>query len=566
VRVNGALARGLVVLGFVIASLVLGYFGVRAYASHHPGLGFGQGWADIFYDDLQLFVLSSPPTGTGTLPVALQIARFLAPGTTILAGVEALRVLLGEQLRSWAAARAARHAIVTGDGPAALELARQLRAGYRKVVLVSAAAATLAQARRYGLLDVSGDPTDAGTLRSAGLRRAHELFACAADSATNAATALQALEISRESGRSLTTYAQVRDEVCGALRARRIGATSDSRFRLDFFSIEEVAASVLLDQHPLADASGTAARVVIVGFGSLGQAVLREIARRRWPGSPLVDVLVQHDNRQAVSSYIDRVTAVRDNCAVSFQDRTARISLADDAPTLMLVCLPDNDEALSAGLAAVHSVADRSDRVVICVGEPTPLDSVLTGRRALLDNVKGRLTVFDVLEEACVPDRIRAGLSDGLARAIHRGYLESCEDRGESPELNTSMRPWEELPDDLQQANFAQALDLGAKLNSLNCVITPESGLAPDFAFTDSEIETLAQKEHERWMLERKVRGYAYGPQRDATHHPDLVDWQHLTDGAKEKDRAAVRQIPLILRQAGFQILRLPPDPSALPS
>jgi hypothetical protein len=563
VRISGALARGLVVLGFAVASLVLGYLGLSVYASHHPGLGFGQGPADIFYDDLQLFVLSAPLTSTGTLPVALQVARFLAPGTTILAGVETLRVLLGEQLRSLAAARAARHAIVTGDGPAALELSRQLRAGYRKVVLVSTAAATLAQARRYGLLDVSGDPTDADTLRSAGLGRAHELFACAADSTTNAATALQALEISRESGRPLTTYAQVRDEVCGALRARRIGAASDSRFRLDFFSIEEVAARFLLDKHPLTDAGGPVARVVIVGFGSLGQAVLREIARRRPPGGPLVEVLVQHDSRQAVCSYVDRVAAIRDNCAVSFQDRTAGIVLADDAPTLMLVCLPGNDEALSAGLAAVHSVADRSDRVVICVGEPTPLDSVLTGSRALLDNVKGRLTVFDVMEEACKPDRIRAGLNDGLARAIHRGYLEACEARGESPQDNTSMRPWGDLPDDLRQANFAQALDLGAKLNSLNCVITPESGLAPDFAFTGSEIETLAEKEHERWMLERTARGYTYGPEKDDRHHPDLVDWEHLTDGAREKDRAAVRQIPRILRQAGFQILRLPPEPAA---
>jgi hypothetical protein len=120
VRISGALARGLVVLGFAVASLVLGYLGLSVYASHHPGLGFGQGPADIFYDDLQLFVLSAPLTSTGTLPVALQVARFLAPGTTILAGVETLRVLLGEHLRSLAAARAARHAIVTGDGPAAL--------------------------------------------------------------------------------------------------------------------------------------------------------------------------------------------------------------------------------------------------------------------------------------------------------------------------------------------------------------------------------------------------------------------------------------------------------------
>jgi hypothetical protein len=559
-RVGGALARGLVVLGCAAASLLLGYFGMRGYVAQHPALGFGKSWLDIVFDDLQLFVLQAPLNGPGPYSPALQIARFLAPGTTILAGVEALRVLLSEQLRSWAAARAARHAIVTGDGPAALELSRQLRLTYRKVVLVSSTEATVAQARRYRLLDVFGDPTDADTLRAAGLSRARELYACTERSTTNAATALRALEISPARSRALTTYAQVRDtEICAALRARRIGAEGDSRFRLDFFAIEEVAARVLLDQHPLADTSGATAQVVIVGFGSLGRAVLREIARRRWPGGPAVKVLVQADSRQAVSSFVDRFPTIRRNCDISFQDRTARVSLADDAPTLMLVCLPDNDEALSAGLAAAHSVADRSDRVVICMGEPTPFDSVLSGERALLDDVKGRLTVFDVMEEACVPDLIRADVNDRLAQAIHQGYLEECEARGDSPRDNKSMRPWEELPDYLRQSNFAQAAHLGTKLNKIHCVITPESGLTPDFALTGDEIEMLAEIEHERWMLERQARGYVYGPERDDNHHPDLVPWERLSEPARDLDRAAIRRIPSILEQAGFQVLRLPP-------
>jgi hypothetical protein len=520
----------------------------------------GRSWADILFDDVQLFVLQAPLDGPGPYSLPLQIARFLAPGTTILAAVETLRVLLSEQLRSWSASSASRHAIVTGDGPAALELCRGLRTEYRKVVLVSPTEAATAQARRYGLLDVSGDPTDADTLRAAGLGRASIIYACTEHSTTNAATALRALEISQQRGRSLVTFAQVRDaEICAALRARRIGAEGDLRFRLDFFSIEEVAAKVLLDRHPLADANGIAARVVIVGFGWLGRAVLREIARRRTPNGPLVTVLVQDDSPAAVTSFVSRFAAVRQNCVVTVQDRTAQIALADDAPTLMFVCLPDNDEALSSGLAATHSVADRSDRVVICMGEPTPFDSVLTGERALLDDVEGRLTVFDVMEEACMPSRINDDLNDRLARAIHHGYLEACAARGDSPQDNKSMRPWEELPEDLRYSNFAQASHVGTKLASIHCVIVPESGPAPDFTFTADEIRLLAEMEHERWVRERSAQGYTYGPDRDGRHHPDLVHWEQLSDRARDMDRDAVQRIPAILGQAGFQILRLPP-------
>jgi len=561
VRVNRALALVLIVLGLAAVALGLGYAGLAAFVAHQPGLG--RSWPDILFDDVQLFVLQAPLNGPGPYSFPLQAARFLAPGTTILAGVETLLVLLSEQLRSWRAAAASRHSIVTGDGPAALELSRRLRLDHRKVVLVCTTEAAAAQARLYRLLDVSGDPTDVATLRAAGLRRASEVYACTERSTTNAATALRALEVSQRRRRPLATYAQVRDaEICAALRARRIGAEGDPRFRLDFFSIEEVAAKELLDRHPLPDGDGTAARVVIVGFGWLGRAVLREVARRRKPGGPRVAVLVQDDNPKDAHGFVKRFAAVRENCVVSFEDRTAPVVLADDAPTLMLVCLSDNEEALSAGLTAAHSVADRSDRVVICLGEPTPFDSVLTGDKALLDDVEGRLTVFDVLEEACMPELIRADLNDRLARAIHQGYLETCEAQGDSPEHNKSMRPWERLPDDLRQSNFAQASHLGTKLGSIHCVITPESDPPHDFAFTDAEIEELAEMEHDRWTRERRAVGYEYGPKRDARHHPDLVDWVQLSERAKDRDREAVRGIPAMLELAGFQILRLRPPPS----
>jgi voltage-gated potassium channel Kch len=563
-RASGALVRGLVVLGCAATALILGYFGLRTYVFSPQGQeqGLGRSWADILFADVQLFVLQAPLNGPGPFTVSLQIARFLAPATTILAAVETLRVLLSEQLRSLKAARASGHPIVTGDGPAALELSRRLRISHRKVVLVCTTEAAVAQARRYRLLDVSGDPTDAATLRAAGLRRANEVYACTDHSTTNAATALRALEISQNRRRPLATYAQVRDaEICAALRARRIGAEGDMRFRLDFFSIEEVAAKELLDQHPLPDANDTAARVVIVGFGWLGRAVLREIARRRKPGGPRVTVLVQDDNPEDARSFVKRFMTVRENCIVNVEDRTAPVALADDAPTLMLICLSDNEEALNAGLAAAHSVADRSDRVVICMGEPTPFDSVLDGEKALLDDVEGRLTVFDVMEEACVPGRISADINDRLARAIHHGYLETCAARGDSPERNKSMLPWEELPDQLRQSNFAQASHLGAKLSRIHCVITPESDPPHDFTFTDAEIRLLAQMEHERWVLERQSAGYEYGPDRDARHHPDLVDWNQLSQRAREMDRDAVRRIPVMLKQAGFQMLRLRPPP-----
>ena len=347
-------------------------------------------------------------------------------------------------------------------------------------------------------------------------------------------------------------------EIRAALRARRIGVQDDAGFRLDFFSVEDIAARVLLDKHPAAPGGARPAQVVIAGFGRLGRAVLREVARRREPGGSPLSVTVRGASSQAVSQFLDLFPVVRQNCSVTCDGDAPRRPSGGE-PTLVFVCLPDNNDALTAGLAAAHSLTGRADRVVICMSQPSPFGAVLTGQTALLDDVEGRLTVFEVVEEACVPARIREDLADQLARAIHRAYVDNCAARGDSPRLNQSMRPWEELPGDLWQANLAQAAHIGTKLDAINCVVVPESGTAPDFAFSEAEIELLAEMEHRRWAQERQAQGYVYGPDRAGKQHPGLVDWQYLSENARDKDRDAIRELPQILRQVGFQILRLPP-------
>jgi len=81
-RVNGALVRGLIVLGCAATSLILGYIGLRTFVLHQAGLG--RSWVDILFADVQLFVLQAPLNGPGPYSLPLQIARFLAPGTTIV--------------------------------------------------------------------------------------------------------------------------------------------------------------------------------------------------------------------------------------------------------------------------------------------------------------------------------------------------------------------------------------------------------------------------------------------------------------------------------------------------
>lgn len=561
-RVGGALKWTLFVLGGAATALTLGYLGLAQYLTAHPVKGTTGNWTDFLYADLQLFVLQPPLGPTGPIPGTLQIARFLAPATTVLAGLETIRLLLGEQLRRWAAAYASGHTVVTGDGVTAFELARRLRADHRKVVLVSTGETAADQARLARLINVSGDPADAATLRAAGVRRASVVYACADRSAKNAATALRIREIGRARGRPVVIYAQVRDvDIRVALRARRIGAVGDLGFQLDFFAIEEIAARVLLDQYPLAAQGSPVAEVVIHGFDRLGQAVLREVGLRSPASGPPLPVTVRGAAHAAVPTFLTRFPLVSRRCQVRADCAAddAELAAPGAAPRLVFICLPDTDEAMQTGLAAAHAQSGPADRVVICVEEPLPFSVIFTGNRALLDDIGGRLSIFEVHHQACVPEQIQADLTEQLARAVHRSYLREGSTRGDTRATSPAMVSWEDLPEELRNSNRAQAAHIGLKLAAIGCVITPETEAAPKFSFEDDEIDRLAVLEHDRWASEWRARGYRYGPARDDRHHPDLVDWADLSQTAKDKDRDTARELPALLHEAGFQILRPSP-------
>ena len=566
--VYGPLARFLGVLAIAVIALVLGYIGLHEYlAQPAASKAWGQGWQNTLFYDLQLPVLSSAPTqGPGPYPLPLGIARFLAPVSTFLAAAGTLALLLSEQWRRLLVATASRHAVVAGDGPVAIQLASNLRRENetRKVVVISSSDDTLTQARRNKLLDVRGDPADPSTLRAAGVSRARELFACTSQGTVNAAIALRARdEVRGAAKRPLAAYALVRDAELGvALRARRIGVGGDPRLRLDFFAIEDIAARRLFDRHPLTLASGSPVHVVISGFGQLGQAVLREVAHRREmvPGSASVKVVIRHATEEEVAKVTAAFPVIVGNCSITYDEFP---EFPGTGGYTVYVCLDGDDDALSEGLAMAHSLASQRGHVVVCMREYDPFAGVLAARSGLVDDVMGRLSVFGVIQEACVPANIRDDFTEQLARSIHSAYVTLESGKGNTPATNPSMVPWEELPENLRQSNIAQAAGIGAKVEEIGAIVVPESAAAPAFAFTGQEIEHLAQLEHQRWMSEKLNAGWRYGQPRDDERkiHPDLQDSDYLSEADKDKDRSAVRTLPATLHNAGFQILRLPPNP-----
>jgi hypothetical protein len=135
---------------------------------------------------------------------------------------------------------------------------------------------------------------------------------------------------------------------------------------------------------------------------------------------------------------------------------------------------------------------------------------------------------------------------------------------GEVPGDTVSLRPWEELPEELKESDRAQARQMGEKLATIGCLMVPTFDPALSFAFDDDEVRLLARLEHERWMGGRTAKGVEHGTGQEVRMHPGLVPWEQLPDEARTKNMEAVRRLPGMLARVGFQVLRHDPDVARL--
>ena len=135
-----------------------------------------------------------------------------------------------------------------------------------------------------------------------------------------------------------------------------------------------------------------------------------------------------------------------------------------------------------------------------------------------------------------------------LARTIHENYLGDQAKSGPS---------WDDLSDDMREANRSQARDIATKLASIGATIQPGPGPTA-FAFTQPELDRLAEDEHRRWVDQRRSAGWTYNVVRNdaAKQHPMLVPWDRLPETERIKDRNAIRHIPAVLAGVGLHVVR----------
>ncbi|WP_369390347.1 DUF1003 domain-containing protein [Streptomyces sp. CG1] len=169
--------------------------------------------------------------------------------------------------------------------------------------------------------------------------------------------------------------------------------------------------------------------------------------------------------------------------------------------------------------------------------------------------MKSRLLAQDRVIDS-LADYTSAQVTGHLARAIHQSRLEAALDDGQEPGSRTAQRPWHELPEVQKEANLLQARQLGDRLAAIGCLMVPTSDPDLTVAFTEEEAQVLARLEHEHRSLERGADGAASLPGQRDGRQSDLVPWDELSDHTRAQAVEAVRRVPAVLADVGFQVLR----------
>lgn len=552
------------VLAGVIVSFTLGCIGFFQYNRMHDA-GFTP--LDIAYLSWQLFAIESGKQPLD-IPIALEIARVIAPLTLASA---LFGVFYGYLRDWWRADRLSgiqNHVVICGMGRRGKQLAEECAAMGKRVVAIDTDITVkglpiVGDGRAFF---VQGDATDPATLQRARVHRADSLLALCGDDGTNIAIALRARDTAARANaagpgtsKRLSCVVQVIDFTFAALfKEHNVVQETSDVLDVSLFNSYEIAARMLwrdhpLDYEPIAEDDPRSMRLVVFGFGQMGESVVVQaakvchLANRKRLRVTIIDRAAEARKRSFLVRYpqIDKVCDVEfiemecdDRATVNRLDEIAEIQ---DELTTIVVCLDNDSRNVQYALSLRRNLT--SDAVPILVRVTS--DSGLSNLFSATEN-KRNLYCFGSTRSTCSWEMVKGEGLDALARVVHEDYVANQRERG-FPE-SASTVAWDQLSPGLRDSNRQQADHLPVKLRALGYHVRQAHEAGGDVRVPEERVETLARTEHHRWNAERFLAGWTLGVKDVARRRsPYLVPYDELAEAIKENDRDAVRAIPRLV-------------------
>jgi len=522
---------------------------------------------DYLYRVVQLFTAEGDWTdGHESLPLALEIARFLAP----IVAIASLIIIFAEGIWTGIVNMRVRmysdHVVVIGLSSAAMVLIRSCHERKLSVVVIERDQTNLhiAECRSIYVPVLVGDGKKNDVLRRARTHLARCLISFINVDDDNVELSLRIQEVV-ETARSanikpLKVVLQVKDmQLTSRLESYPKFFEHPQRMEVRFLNLDERAArSLFRDYFPdvYADALGMqGVHIVVVGYGEVGKHVVSTALRQAHYGNQVLlkvtvldpDAERARDMFQLQCPEMAVAAEVRfeatDLSAELLRQQLDRLRL-DDA-TMFVSCVGSDADNMSMALA-LRQLA------LLALVPNAPVFVALRHSRGLAQLVESGqgnpeipdgLYPFGMIEQLMRVDRVVDERLDNIAIALHEKYLAGL---GQQVALQSSHRPWGLLPEVFRKASRAEADHYRTKLRAAGYVMVRR---ATDFVFDEAEINRLAQMEKTRWNADRAVSGWVHGEQRSdlAKVHPNLKPWSATTQQDRTYDLASVGELPSIL-------------------
>jgi voltage-gated potassium channel Kch len=579
----------------VAGTLGLGVTGYLDYDAKAYNLDDSVGWLHRFwsalYESLQLFVLHTPEFQT--LPgFDLEAAQALGAFVFFFSIIGAFwRIGVMEYRHLWYSWRRG-HIVICGAGWRGLAFARDFYAGRLPVktdrkgrpdLLVlerDGDSAGIAECERLGIPYLIGDASDPRTLRSVGVHNAATLIAVCGSDEANLEIVIRAGQLKRRrNARTLKCYVNLtNDDLRTMVRQKGFAQPEGQSIEISTFGtdIYENTARRLflsnpLDRVPIGETSPLRVHLLIVGFSPMGEALLAQAARIGHFANDLPMKVTVIDPRavQKGEAFATRYRGIDEVVKVRYEDRpphdAAVVSLINEAsqePNFLPICLICfSDEKLNLALAVkiADAMKDRSMPILWWLPKHSDVGLGLLFSQKLQQELFGKNVLpFGTLENVYNAESLEMKEPDEMGRAFHECYVKEQMEKGQTLANNSSLQPWDALPENFKNSNRLVADHIAVKMRAIGYHLERSPSKTEAITeFSEEETRILSRMEHARYCAERFMDGWCLGEKNAARKtNPTLLPWNILPDAEKVKDAEQVRKVPYIIQQAGWSICR----------
>jgi hypothetical protein len=533
------------------------------------------------------------------LDPTLQLVRFAAIAAPAVSLLFAFSGQLGRSLARIFNLGAAHHIVIAGDSPAALSLALDCRKRKDSVIVIAEDLPheTALGLRRHGVIVLEGNATHIDTLRTARAHHAAHVVAFEPDDTANLQIEAAVRRLVGGARRKPPIGVHVATRSPMLLKEAREMRSAEMRKKQNAappidpkpFSLEEMAARALVQQESqvllsLARQLGQERpHMVLFGFDAGAEAVAERVLMSLW----------------SVHFEAPRLTVLAPDPQAAEAGFRARHREAFAHPQLWsadIAFLPFDWDAASVGAEVLDMVEQQRGKptgIVVSTGaDPGNIHLAIALKRACNHGLRWPVPIYmretsqsefsqqyakgDETEEldaylqafgAHQVNATRARIIDGEldrgAAIAHEHYNKGLgkKDAMSMKELQAAMRDWSDVLETYRAANRAVADGAMVKVwdAGWRAAHKGERGdTAPSVA--EETMESLAQREHDRWVAERLLSGWrptAPGEARnnELMTHDKLAPWSAMNEADKNNDVVQVRaamDVARLMHREGF--------------